>query len=350
MKRPISESQFLVTGAAGFVGAHVAGQLLDAGAKIVGIDNLNDYYDPTLKQHRVEVLQKNQAFEFHEMDVENLGDLGKLFDNNAFDGVINLAARAGVRASVKDPHIYLQTNAQGTLNILEQMRAHSVPKLVLASTSSLYAGQSMPFVETTSVSKPISPYAASKKAAEVMAYTYHSLFDIDVSVVRYFTVYGTAGRPDMSPYRFINWIATGHPIQLYGDGSQSRDFTYIDDIAGGTIAALKSVGYEIFNLGGNTPYSLLQMIEKIERLVGRKAKIDFLPAQATDMAATWANAEKAREVLGWEAKIDFDEGLARTWQWHQDYFGHTRGDEIPNDIANNDTAKNETANSVQESV
>ena len=329
MTKSTNHKHVLVTGAAGFVGAHVAGQLLNAGVSVVGIDNLNDYYDPDLKRHRVETLeQASESFEFHKMDVENLSGLAEIFDANQFDAVINLAARAGVRASVKNPHVYLQTNAQGTLNLLEQMRAHEVPKLVLASTSSLYAGQSMPFVETASVNRPISPYAASKKAAEVMAYTYHNLFDIDVSVVRYFTVYGTAGRPDMSPYRFINWVATGHPIQLYGDGSQSRDFTFIDDIAAGTIAALKPVGYEIFNLGGNTPYSLIQMIEKIERLVGRKAKIDYLPTQSTDMPATWANAEKARDMLGWEVKIDFDEGLARTWQWHQDYFGHTRSDEV----------------------
>ena len=225
-----------------------------------------------------------------------------------------------MRASIEQPDVYMATNATGCLNLLELIRQHEIKKLVLASTSSLYAGQPMPFEETSPVNRPISPYAASKKAAEVMAYTYHHLFDIDVSIVRYFTVYGPAGRPDMSPYRFINWVAREQPIQLFGDGEQQRDFTFVSDIASGTIAALKPVGYEVFNLGGSKPYSILDMIGRIEKLTGKKAIIDFLPTHPTDMNATWAATEKASKILDWQPKVSFDEGLRRTYEWHREYF------------------------------
>ena len=309
----------LLTGAAGLIGARVGGLLLESGINVVAIDNLNDYYDARLKTHRLEPLRGRDDFLFHEVDIEDLDALTVLFEQHRFDAVVNLAARAGVRASVANPHVYLSTNAHGALNILELMRHHEVPKCVLASTSSLYAGQPMPFVESAPVNEPISPYAASKKAAEVMSYTYHSLFEIDVSIVRYFTVYGPAGRPDMAPYRFINWISRGEPIQLFGDGSQRRDFTYVDDIARGTVAALKPVGYEVINLGSSKPHSVLELIQEIERAVGRSAEIEFLPEQATDMNATWANTEKAKRLLGWEAKVSLSEGIQQTWDWHREH-------------------------------
>lgn len=308
----------LVTGCAGFIGWRTCSMLIEQGHQVVGIDNFNTYYDLRLKRWRAEELRKSQSFELVEGDIENLGLLNYLFSNHPFDAVVNLAARAGVRYSMENPHVYLNSNADGTLNLLECMRKNDIKKLVLASTSSLYAGQEMPFLESLPVNQPISPYAASKKAAEVMAYTYHYLYDFDVSIVRYFTVYGPAGRPDMSPLRFIKWIDEGTPIKLFGDGSQSRDFTYVDDIARGTISALKDVGYEIINLGGgNNPISIARMIETFESLLDRKAIIDNHPFNKSDMMHTWANIDKAKELLDWEPQIDFDTGMSRTVNWYR---------------------------------
>ncbi len=307
----------LLTGAAGFIGWKTAELLLKEGVNVIGVDNMNRYYDVKLKEWRKSQLEKYPNFKFFDVDIENLGALKVIFDMFDIDSVINLAARAGVRYSMENPHVYLTTNAHGTLNLLELMKDKGIKKMVLASTSSLYAGQPMPFKETLPVNTPISPYAASKKAAEVMAYSYHHLYGIDVSVVRYFTVYGPAGRPDMSIFRFIKWIDEGTPIKLFGDGSQSRDFTYVDDIAKGTIKALKPVGYEIINLGGGrNPISLKQIIEKIENLLGKKANIEYLPFHKADMKETWADIEKAGELLGWKPEVDIDEGLKRTVEWY----------------------------------
>ncbi len=308
---------YLITGCAGFIGAKTADLLLDSGASVIGIDNLNDYYDVRVKHYRLRQLNEREGFRFVEGDIEDLHALKKVFAENEFDAVLNLAARAGVRYSIENPHVYLTTNAHGTLNLLECMRTQGVKKFVLASTSSLYAGQKMPFVESLPVNTPISPYAASKKAAEVMAYTFHHLYQIDVSVVRYFTVYGPAGRPDMSPFRFIKWIDEGTPIELFGDGSQSRDFTYVDDIARGTIAALKEVGYEIINLGGgNNPIRIKAMIECFEQHLGKRAVIDQKPFHKADMMETWANIEKARKLLGWEPQTTPDQGFKQTVDWY----------------------------------
>ncbi|MEC7977540.1 MAG: NAD-dependent epimerase/dehydratase family protein [Planctomycetota bacterium] len=306
----------LVTGAAGFIANRVARDLA-AKHKVVAIDNVNDYYDVRLKEHRIEALD---GIEFHRIDIENKAAMQPLFEENQFDAVVNLAARAGVRYSMENPHVYMTTNAHGSLNLLELMREFDVKKYVLASTSSLYAGQEMPFVESLAVNTPISPYAASKKAAEVMAYSYHFLFGIDVSVVRYFTVYGPAGRPDMSIFRFIQWIDQGVPIELFGDGSQSRDFTYVDDIASGTIAALKPVGYEIINLGGgNQPISMNTVIATLEDLLGKKAKINYRDFHKADLKSTWADISKAKNLLGWEPKISLQEGLENSVKWYVDH-------------------------------
>jgi UDP-glucuronate 4-epimerase len=308
----------LVTGAAGFIGQKTAELLLNDGVEVVGIDNMNDYYDVSLKNYRLNSLITHPNFSFHQIDIEDKAALNKLFQENHFDVVFNLAARAGVRYSMENPDIYMSTNAQGTLNLLECMRTHQVKKFVLASTSSLYAGQAMPFKEDLAVNTPISPYAATKKAAEVMAYTYHYLYKIDVSVVRYFTVYGPAGRPDMSPYIFADKILKDEELPVFGDGSQSRDFTYVDDIAKGTILAAKPLGYEIINLGGgNNPYTLLKMIELMEKFCGKKAKLKLSAKIAADMDVTWADISKAKTLLGWEPKIGFEEGLRRVVEWHK---------------------------------
>jgi UDP-glucuronate 4-epimerase len=309
----------LLTGAAGLIGARTAHFLLEQGVEVIGIDNLNDYYDVKLKEWRLSQIQ-NKKFTFQKIDIEDKKNLEKLFSEHKFDVVFNLAARAGVRYSMENPDVYMSTNAQGTLNLLECMKVRDVKKFVLASTSSLYAGQTMPFLESLPVNTPISPYAATKKAAEVMAYTYHFLYKIDVSVVRYFTVYGPAGRPDMSPFIFADHILKEKEIPVFGDGTQARDFTYVDDIAKGTILAAKELGYEIINLGGgNKPYSLNQMITLMEKITGRKGKIRFFSKIAADMDVTWADITKAKKILGWEPKVDLEEGLKRMIGWHLQY-------------------------------
>jgi len=311
----------LLTGCAGFIGARVGEMLLAAGNTVVGVDNLNDYYDLRLKQHRLDQLTATSGFEFHAIDIEDRPALEKLFAAHRFDAVINLAARAGVRASIVSPEVYLTTNTLGTLNLLQLMTAHGVRRFVMASTSSLYAGAAMPFVETADVTRPISPYAATKLAAEALAQTWHHLHGINVAILRYFTVYGPCGRPDMSPFRFIEWIRRGDPIQLFGDGSQTRDFTYIDDIARGTVAALGVEGCEVFNLGGgNQPVSIRAMIAAIEDGVGRKARIQNLPANKADMQDTSADISKAERLLGWRPETPPAEGFRRAVAWHLENF------------------------------
>ena len=291
--------------------------LLEKGYSVVGIDNLNNSYDIQLKHYRLDILKKHRNFQFYKLDIENVDALDILFSHHTFDAVVNLAARAGVRYSMINPHVYISTNTYGTLNLLEMMKKHGINKFVLASTSSLYAGQPIPFHEDLPVNTPISTYAASKKAAEVIAYSYHFLFDIDVSVVRYFTVFGPAGRPDMSIFRFIKWIDEGTPITLFGDGSQTRDFTYSEDIAEGTVRALLDLGYEIINLGGGkTPISMNQVIRMIEELLGKKSEIHYQPFNKSDLKKTNADISKAYRLLDWKPKIDFLEGLHKTVTWH----------------------------------
>ncbi len=306
----------LLTGAAGFIGCETAKRLLEQGRRVLGVDNMNDYYDVRLKEYRLEELPGHGNFSFFRADIEDFRAMEAIFGENGIDAVVNLAARAGVRYSMENPFVYLSTNANGTLNLLELMRRHEVGKIVLASTSSLYAGQEMPFSEDLPVNTPISPYAASKKAAEVMIYSYHHLFGIDASVVRYFTVYGPAGRPDMSIFRFIRWIDEGAELVLYGDGSQSRDFTFVSDIAEGTIRALAPVGYDTINLGNSNPHKLSEVISLIEEYLGKKANIARRPFQKTDMMATWADTAKAKRLFGWEPEVSLAEGLRRTVEWY----------------------------------
>ena len=306
---------FLVTGCAGFIGWKVSEKLLERGYKVIGVDNLNDYYDVKVKKYRLNSLKNYPEFKFYEVDIENLEGLKEVFKKNSFDYVINEAARAGVRYSMENPYVYFTTNVLGTLNLLELCKEYGVKKFVLASTSSLYAGQKMPFNEDLPVNTPISPYAVSKKSAEVLCYTYHYLYGIDVSIVRYFTVYGPAGRPDMSVFRFIKWILEDKPLEVFGDGSQSRDFTYVDDIAEGTILATRPLGYEIINLGNNRPHSLMEMIGLIERYTGKKARFEMRDFHKADMKATWADIGKAKSLLGWEPKVSLEEGIKRTVEW-----------------------------------
>jgi len=292
--------------------------LLEAGKSVVGVDSLNDYYDVRLKMHRLDSLKAYDNFVFYQEDIEDIRAIDSIFSRHKIEAVLNLAARAGVRYSIRNPQVYVSTNVLGTANLLEMMRKHTVKKMVLASTSSLYAGQAMPFKEDLPVNTPISPYAASKKAAEVLAYSYHYLFDIDVTVLRYFTVYGPAGRPDMSIFRFVRWIDEGKELILYGDGSQSRDFTYVDDVAEGTIKSVGLRGFEIINLGGNEPHSLLEAISVIENALGKKAVVKNMPFPRTDVQATWADISRARALLSWRPKVSLAGGLRATVDWYQE--------------------------------
>ena len=310
-------SHYLLTGAAGFIAARTGEMLLENGHTVFGVDNLNAAYDVRMKQHRLEKLQTYPGFTFRRMDIADKEAVLALAEQAPFDAVINLAARAGVRASVENPWVYVDTNLTGTLNLLELSRRTGIPKFILASTSSIYGQNApLPTPETADSSRPLQPYAASKKAAEAMAHAYHYLYGTDVSVVRFFTVYGPAGRPDMSVFRFIRWISEGEPLHLNGDGSQSRGFTYVDDIARGVILALQPVGYEIFNLGGHENVTIKGLIERIERLVGRTARVVEHPFPQADMKANLADISKAGETLGWEPTVSLDEGLRRTVAWY----------------------------------
>lgn len=349
--------RYLVTGCAGFIGWKVAELLLRSGAEVVGLDDLNSGYDIRLKQWRLEGLQRWSRFRFFQTDVTSPEGVEEVFTafgvqasfasgswaeqkggqeggqglcenlntyspdpGGPFEAVVHLAARAGVRASVLEAEQFFRTNALGTLVLLEACRRHRVQKFILASTSALYGRHNpIPYHEDADTSRPLSPYAASKKAAESLAYTYHYLYGLDVVVLRYFTVYGPAGRPDMSVFRFVRQITEGDPVCLYGDGSQKRDFTYVEDVAQGTLAALKLTGFEVINLGSDRPISLRELIEQIERLVGKSARLEYRPAHPADVPTTWADIRRAKEKLGWQPKTPLEDGLAQTVAWYQQH-------------------------------
>ena len=310
--------QYLVTGAAGFIARRVIEKLTAAGHQVVGIDNINDSYDIRLKQWRLNKLASIPQFAFMRDDILRPGLFDEIHSKYPdIEAVVHLAARAGVRQAVEMPEVYVQTNAQGTLNMLEYCRKNSIKKMVLASTSSIYgANPPLPTTEEADSSHPLQIYAASKKAAEVMAYTYHHLFGLDTTVVRFFTVYGPAGRPDMVMFRFAKWVAEGTPVQVTGDGSQMRGFTNLEDIADGVILALKPLGYEIINLGGHETITISELLARIEKLVGQKARIEYIPRHPADVEANWADVSKAKKLLGWQPKIGLDEGIAGLVDWY----------------------------------
>jgi nucleoside-diphosphate-sugar epimerase len=321
--------RYLVTGCAGFIASAVCRRLLDEGHRVVGVDNLNDAYDTRLKVWRLGQLQQHPSFSFQQLDISDLAVVEARFtaderdgdevDERPYSAVFNLAARAGVRASVENPWVYLKTNGEGTLNLLDLCRRFGVKKFVLASTSSLYgAVNPVPFGEDADTNCPLSPYAASKKAAEALCYTYHHLHGLDVTVCRYFTVYGPAGRPDMSVFRFVRQIAEGEPIVVFGDGRQQRDFTYVDDIARGTVAGLRPLGYEVINLGGDRPVRLSTVIDEIGQLTGQKPQLEHRPAHPADVLATWADISKARRLLDWSPEVRLEEGLRRSVAWYRE--------------------------------
>jgi len=310
---------YLVTGAAGFIASRVAEFLLKDNHVVYGVDNLNHAYDVRMKQYRLNRLRDFSNFSFFQLDISDRGilDFEPLLEPD-FSGVINLAARAGVRSSVENPWVYIDTNVTGTLNLLELCQRKDIPKFVLASTSSVYGSDApLPTPETADSDHPLQSYAASKKGAEALTHAYHHLYGIDISIVRYFTVYGPAGRPDMVMFRFNKWIMEGTPLRLNGDGEQTRGFTYVDDIARGTIAALKPVGYQVYNLGGHEVISINQLIHFLEEAIGKPAEVEHFPAHPADMKANQADIQKAQKDLGWEPKITLEEGIRRMVEWYR---------------------------------
>jgi UDP-glucuronate 4-epimerase len=311
----------LVTGCAGFVGWRVATLLLEQHESVIGIDNINSSYDPRLKEWRLSTLIPHPGFKFHNLDITQWSSLDRFLssENNAntsFERVVHLAARAGVPQSQVDPWAYIETNVTGTLNILELCRQVHVSKFAMASTSSVYGNGSLPLLEDARTDTPLSPYAASKKAAEALCYTYHHLYGINTAVLRLFTVYGPGGRPDMSIFRFVKWLTENEPLVLLGDGQQQRDFTFVDDTARGIIAALDITGYEVINLGNGIPVKLLTVIDILEKLIGGKAKIDGRPRSKVDIDSTEASNHKAQELLSWSPLVPLEDGLKLTVDWY----------------------------------
>jgi UDP-glucuronate 4-epimerase len=311
-------ARYLVTGAAGFIASKVCTFLSADGHTVIGVDNLNDAYDVRLKHWRLAQLKPLPNFTFYHEDICDRPAMESFFaEAGPFDAVINLAARAGVRLSVENPWAFVDTNVTGTLNLLELARSHDVPKFILASTSSLYGSHNpVPFREDADTNQPLSPYAASKKGAEALCFTYHHLYGLDVTVFRYFTVYGPAGRPDMSLFRFTQWICEGRQVYVTGDGSQSRDFTYVDDIARGTILGLRPVKFEIINLGNDQPHKLMDVIHILEARLGKSANLVYGPMHRADVYATRACIDKADGLLGWRPEVSLEEGLGHLVDWY----------------------------------
>jgi UDP-glucuronate 4-epimerase len=319
---PETQMKTLVTGAAGFIGFHVARALLERGQEVIGIDNLNPYYDISLKRGRLELITPNPLFTFYHGDINKLATLETIFANHAIDRICNLAAQAGVRHSIQNPFIYEESNLKGFLNLLELARHSPVRNFVFASSSSVYGNnRKLPFSIDDTVDTPISLYAATKKANELMAHAYSHLFDIPLTGLRYFTVYGPWGRPDMALFLFTEAIINGRPIEIYNFGKMKRDFTYIDDIVEGTIAALDNpFKYEIFNLGNSKSVELMKLIEIIEEELGMVAEKKFLPMQPGDVPETYADIEKTKRLLGFNPKTSIRSGIRRFLSWYRRYY------------------------------
>ena len=309
-------SSYLVTGCAGFIGAKVSELLLKQGHRVVGVDDLSDAYDPRLKYHRLAALQQDECFRFIKGDIRDAKSLSPAFSLGDHEALINLGARAGVRQSAADPWPYARTNYLAVINLLELCREYGIEKFVQASTSSVYGNDTKPpFQETAPASMPVSPYAASKKAAETLCYSYHFNYDMDMTVFRFFTVYGPAGRPDMSVFKFVRAVAENEPLTLYGDGGE-RDFTHVDDVAAGVVAGLRPLGHEIINLGGDRPVKISHLISLIEDSIGKKARIEVLPRPSVDVDTTWADISKAGALLDWEPRVDLETGIRGVVDWY----------------------------------
>lgn len=308
----------LITGGAGFIGSTLADTLLKENCKVICVDNFCDYYSPGLKRKNIANALLNSNYKLYEADIENLEELEKIFSENKIDIIVHLAARAGVRPSIEKPVEYMQTNVMGTVNILELMKKYGVKKMCMASSSSVYGNcKAEKFSEDLNVRRPISPYAASKSACEQICYTYHHLYDLNIVMLRYFTVFGPRQRPDLAINKFVNLIRNNQPINMYGDGTSIRDYTYIDDIVSGTISAMKydKTGYEIFNLGGGNPISLVDMISTIENILGKKAIINKMPMQPGDVDRTVCDISKSMKLLNYKPETSFYDGVKNFINW-----------------------------------
>lgn len=312
----------LVTGAAGFIGFHLSRKLLEKGNQVIGVDNLNPYYDVSLKKARLDLLTPLQDFVFYKEDIQNLSGLRKIFQKHSIGRICNLAAQAGVRHSLKDPFSYQKSNLEGFLNLLELAREYEVNNFVYASSSSVYGDSArIPFSVDDRVDTPVSLYGATKKANELMAYAYSHLFSIACTGLRFFTVYGPWGRPDMALFLFTDAILNDRPINVYNYGRMKRDFTYIDDVVAGTIAALeKPFAYEVFNLGNSDPIELMDFIGIIEEELGREAQKNMMPLQPGDVLETSADIGKSKDMLGFSPKTPIREGIKRFLTWYREYY------------------------------
>jgi UDP-glucuronate 4-epimerase len=312
----------LVTGAAGFIGFHLSRGLLEEGYRVIGLDSMNEYYDVSLKKSRLEILKPYPDFLFYKEDIQNLSGLKKVFETHTIDRICNLAAQAGVRYSLENPFSYQKSNLEGFLNLLEIAREYQVQNFVYASSSSVYgSNEKVPFSVEDRVDSPVSLYAATKKANELMAHAYHHLFDFPCTGLRYFTVYGPWGRPDMALFLFTDAILNNRPIDVYNYGRMRRDFTYIDDIVDGTIAAIeKPHAYEVFNLGNSDTTELMEFIRLIEEELGMEAQKNMMPLQPGDVPATSADIQKSKEMLGFSPKTSIREGIHNFLVWYREYY------------------------------
>lgn len=317
-------SQILVTGSAGFIGFSLSKKLLELGYKVIGVDNFSKYYNPKIKRDRNEILLSFKKYTFSEGDITNLSFLSELFKKNKIDRICHLAAQAGVRYSIINPFIYEETNIKGFLNILETARKFKVKNVIYASSSSVYGNDQMPkngFCESMTSNNPISFYGVTKRTNELMAYIYHNIYNINFTGLRFFTVYGPWGRPDMAYFKFTKAILAGKPIDVHNYGNMKRDFTYIDDIIAGVVHALNNpFPYEIINLGNSNPISLKSFIKIIEDELGVKARLNFLPIQPGEALETFANIENARNKLEFKPKVNIEEGLRLFIDWYKIYF------------------------------
>jgi len=336
----MSSKKILLTGAAGFIGFHVAKYLLERSDVVVGIDNINDYYDPALKLARLAILEKMDGFSFIKLDVADNSGMDELFIQNQFDTVIHLAAQAGVRYSLENPHVYIQSNIVGFLNILEGVRHHNIEHLVYASSSSVYGANTLqPFSEHHNIDHPVSLYAASKKANELMAHSYSHLYGMKTTGLRFFTVYGPWGRPDMALFLFANGIINDETINLFNHGDMSRDFTYIDDIVEGVVRVMDNpakpnnewngnspdpatsyANYRIYNIGNNSPVKLMDFVNCLESAIGKKAKINYMPMQAGDVKSTFADVSELESAVGFKPNTSLQDGINLFVDWYKAYY------------------------------
>ena len=309
---------YLVTGGAGFIGSHLVERLLDEGHRVICLDNFDDFYDPALKRGNLRRALQESRFRLIEGDLRDAGLLKKIFQEEEIENIVHLAARPGVRPSIQNPLLYADVNIRGTMNLLEACQKHGVRRFIFASSSSVYGNNpKVPFAEEDPVDNPISPYAATKKAGELICHTYHHLYGLNIACLRYFTVYGPRQRPEMAIHQFTRLIDQGKKVSLFGDGNSRRDYTYIDDAIEGTMGALsRDHGYEIYNIGESRTTSLSELIQLIEERIGKRARIEHLPTQPGDVERTYADIRKAQRLLGHRPRTDIGEGLTRFIRWY----------------------------------